>query len=74
VLELKDAHLPYRMCACIIIGLYITTERRERPGGSAAQNIGASRLYLVTRVFWEANVSCTSQKNTKLNESNDTEI
>lgn len=51
VLELKDAHLPYRMCACVIIGLDITTKRRERPGGSEAQNIGASRLYLVTRVF-----------------------
>jgi len=43
VLELKEAHLPYRMCACltIIIRLYVTTKRRERPGGSEAQNIGA---------------------------------
>jgi hypothetical protein len=62
------------MCACIIIGLDITTKRRERPGGSETQNIGASRLYLVTRVFREANVSCTSQKNTKVNEGSDTEI
>ena len=41
VLELKDAHLPYRMCVCIIIRLYITTKRREGPGGSETQNIGA---------------------------------